>query len=92
MQTGIAGPFPTYAPHIFGALHDAWDAGMGPSNGTKWWNDSLLIVTVATTRQAKLISEIASETRRADAQDDNVHSPEKLAAPVQEGESNKRDK
>ena len=35
MQTGIAGPFPTYAPHIFGALHDAWDAGMGPSNGTK---------------------------------------------------------
>ena len=49
-------------------------------------------VTVATTRQAKLIYENASETRRADAQDDETHSPEGSAAPVQKGESNKRDK
>ena len=54
--------------------------------------DSLLIVTAATTRPAKLISENASETRRTDAQDDNAHSPEELAAPVQNGESNKRGK
>ena len=92
MQTGIAGPFPTYAPHIFGALHDAWDAGMGPSNGTKWWNDSLLIVTVATTREAKLFFEDASKTCSTGAQDGNVHSPEKIGAPVQKGELNKRGK
>ena len=50
-------------------------------------------MTVATTRQAKLIYEKnASETRRADAKDDETHSPEGLAAPVQKGESNKRDK
>ena len=49
-------------------------------------------MTVATTRPQKLISEIASETRRADAQGDKVHNPEGLAAPVQKGESNKRDK
>ena len=49
-------------------------------------------MTVATARQAKLIFEDASETRRTDAQEDNVHSPEKLATPVQKGESNKRDK
>ena len=49
-------------------------------------------MTVATTRPAKLISENASETRRTDAQDDKVHSPEELAAPVQKGELNKRGK
>ena len=49
-------------------------------------------MTVATTRPAKLISENASETRRTDAQDDNAHSPEELAAPVQKGELNKRGK
>ena len=49
-------------------------------------------MTVATTRPAELISENASETRRTDAQDDKPHSPEELAAPVQKGESNERDK
>ena len=39
------------------------------------------MLTVATTRQPKLIFENAHETLRIDAQDDKVNSPQKIADP-----------
>ena len=91
MQTGIGEPLRTYAPQIFGALHDVSDTGMASFNGKKWWSDSLLILTVSTTRQPKLIFENSHETRRADAQADKVYSPEELVARIQQGEVNVSD-